>query len=400
MTHRLSRRDLLRRGGVALGALGAPGLLGACASADTGAGSAASPTSREPTAPGPTVAGGDEFAGQEITLLVYSGLTEELYRQHFVPQFEVATGARAIIDSAWTEGIARLEAAPDDAPPFQLVLTDPTQGLPAIQQGLFQQFDTAAITNAGNFHPKLLDATVWNEGFGLPFHSSAMTLAWNTELNPDGFSRWGELLETAPAGGLMLYTLPYMSLYTFAEMLADAEGLPPGSGRGLFDEELDRVLAFAAEQAGQVDFFWPDTSTAVQTLIGGDAGAGNLHGNGLLAPQRDGEPVAGTIPEGTDAYVQLFFAIPQGVDNLELSLAALNHIASREFQQALASSGEYSCAVPDIAAEYAETDEAWAAAFPHTAAEFESFAYYPYDTYAANQQRIEETWDTEILRSA
>ena len=67
------------------------------------------------------------------------------------------------IDSAWTEGIARLEAAPDDAPPFDVVLTDPTQGLPAIEQGLFQQFDTGRVPNAAaNFHPSLLDTTVYD----------------------------------------------------------------------------------------------------------------------------------------------------------------------------------------------------------------------------------------------
>jgi spermidine/putrescine-binding protein len=401
MSRRISRRHLLRQGGIALGAAGAVPLLNACASVQdapstAGAGPTATDTAAEPTA---TPAGGGPFAGESITLLVYSGLTEDLYRRSFVPQFEALTGATVTIDSAWTEGIARLDAAPGDNPPFDLVLTDPTQGLPAAEQGLFQQFDTGQVPNAAaNFHPNLLDTTIYRDGFGIPFHSSAHTLGYNTELVPEGFTTWGELLERTLDAGIMLYNLSYMSLYTFAEMMAEAEGLAPGSGIALMEEDLEGVLAFAAANSDAVSYFWPSTTDGVNALVNGDVAAGNIHGNGLLAPIRDGEPVQGVIPPGTDAYVQLFFAVPQNVRNLELSLAALDHICSREWQQTLAESGEYSCAIPDIAAEYGATDELWAAAFPSSDEDFEALKYYPYDILAANADRIAEVWDSEVLR--
>jgi putative spermidine/putrescine transport system substrate-binding protein len=404
MPHRISRRSLLRHGGVALGAIP---ILGACARADDPSTAASEPATRPATEPGTEPAtepatppaGGGDFEGEAVTLLVYSGLTEQLYRDHFVPQFQAATGAVVTIDSAWTEGIARLDAAPSGSPPFDLVLTDPTQGLPAAEQGLFQQFDTARVPNAAaNFHPNLLDTTIYTEGFGIPFHSSAMTLATNTDLEPEPFTTWGELFDRTPERGFMLYNLPYMSLYTFAEVLAEREGLAPGSGAALLEDDLEAVLAFAAENGDRVAYYWPSTADGVNALVNGDVAAGNMHGNGLLAPAKDGAPVSGTIPPGTDAYVQLFFSVPTGVRNLDLSLAALDHICSREFQQALAESGEYSCAVPDIAEAYAATDDAWAAAFPASAADFESLRYYPYDVYAANADRIAEVWDGQVLR--
>lgn len=395
MTRRISRRRLLRHGGIALGAMP---LLHACADIDGGSptGSPAVARSAQPTE---RPAGGGDFDGESITLLVYSGLTEELYRAAFVPQFEALTGASVTIDSAWTEGIARLDAAPSDNPPFDLVLTDPTQGLPAAEQGLFQQFDTSLVPNAAaNFHPNLLDTTIYREGFGIPFHSSSHTLGYNTDLVPEGFTSWAELLEGTPEAGIMLYNLSYMSLYTFSEMMAGVEGLEPGSGVTLLEEDLDGVLAFAAERGDVVRYFWPSTTDGVNALVNGDVAAGNIHGNGLLAPIREGEPVQGVIPTGTDAYVQLFFAVPQNVRNLELSLAALDHICSREWQQTLAESGEYACAVPDIAAEYGATDELWAAAFPSADEDFEALKYYPYDVLAANADRINEVWDSEVLR--
>ena len=395
MTMPLSRRAMLQRSGLLLGAAGTVPILGACAGVEDQPEATAS-AGPDTTA---TPAGGGDFAGEAITLLVYSGLTEDLYRANFVPQFEALTGATVTIDSAWTEGIARLEAAPGDAPPFDLVLTDPTQGLPAIEQGLFQQFDVDRVPNAAaNFFPTLLDTTVYDQGYGIPFISSAMTLATNTELAPTPYTTWGELLERPSERGIMLYNLPYMSLYTFAEMMAEAEGMDPGQGRDLLEGDLEGVLAFAATNGDRVRYFWPSTADAVNALVNGEVAAGNIHGNGLLAPIRDGAPVTGTIPTGTDAYVQLFFGVPTGVANLDLALAALDHICSREFQQVLAESGEYACAIQDIAEDHGATDEQWAAAFPTSVEDFEALRYYPYDVYAANADRITEVWDSEVLR--
>jgi len=50
--------------------------------------------------------------GQTLTALVYSGINENTWRKFFVPQFEAATGAKVVIDAAWTEGIAKLKTPP------------------------------------------------------------------------------------------------------------------------------------------------------------------------------------------------------------------------------------------------------------------------------------------------
>lgn len=388
MAKHISRRDFLRTSGLA-----GLGLAAACRSVDNG------PTRRAATpSTGPSAPAKKDFAGQSITLLVYSGLTEQLYKKSFVPQFEARTGAKVTIDAAWTEGIARLQAAPATAPPFDLVLTDPVQGLPAIKAGLFQRFEPEWITNAKGFAPKLLDTTVWKEGYGLPFHSSAMTLATNTSLHPMPYRTWAELVTAPPADGVMLYKLSYMSLYTFAAMKAEQEGAV-GKAAAMVRDDLEDVLTYAVAHRNLVKYYWPSTTDGVNALVQGNVAAGNIHGNGLLAPLRQGKPVAAVIPPGDVAYAQVFFAIPKNVRNIDLSVAAMDHVASREFQAALAGSGEYSAAIPAVAAEQARVDPAWAKAFPHSEADFAALSYYPYDALAANTDKIAKVWDSDVLRA-
>ncbi|MDQ4132596.1 MAG: extracellular solute-binding protein [Actinomycetota bacterium] len=389
MPNHLTRRAFLRRGGHAALGLAALSALGACAEAENGE---AGPTTGDPRGAAEPVA---RFPGQSITMLVYSGITERLYKDNFVPQFEAATGAKVTIDAAWTEGIARLQASPADNPAFDVVLTDPTQGLPAIQSGLFQQIDTDKIPNAKQFAPQLLDTSVWRDGWGLPFHSSAMTLATNTSARPQPYQSWAELLDSPPPQGVMLYNLPYMSVYTFAAMKAEKEG-KVGQAASMLGDDPQGVMDFAVANRGLVKYFWPSTTDGVNALVNGEVAAGNMHGNGLLAPIRAGKPVAGVLPGGDVAYAQVFQAVPRGVRNLDLSIAAINHVASAEFQQALASSGEYSAAIPEIAQAQAAKDPVWAQAFPSREEEFAELRYYPYEALADPQ--IAARWDREVLR--
>src|SRR6476619_7114098 len=143
---------------------------------------------------------GRDFAGQTLTALVYSGINENTWRKHFVPQFEAATGAKVIIDAAWTEGIAKLKTAPGNQAPFDILMTDPIQGYPAIDEGLFRKIELKNLPNLQKFHKRILSGRVYEEQWGVPFISSAMTLAWNTEAFPSGIESWLQLLDS-PARG-------------------------------------------------------------------------------------------------------------------------------------------------------------------------------------------------------
>jgi len=340
---------------------------------------------------------GRDFAGQTLTALVYSGINENTWRKHFVQPFEEATGAKVMIDAAWTEGIAKLKTAPANQAPFDILMTDPTQGYPAIDEGLFRRIELKNIPNLAKFHKRILAGRVYDEQWGVPFISSAMTLAWNTEAYPNGLESWTQLLDGAARGNMMLYSQYYMSLYTFAAMKAEKDRAVGKAGEMMMND-IDGVLRFAKENRDAVKYWWPSTADAVNALARKNVVVGNIHGNGLLAPMRDKKPVNGRIPPGDVAYVQLFLVSPKSVKNPALVEAAMNHFCSEAFQRASAETGELPANIPAIAQAQGEKDNVWATAYPNTQAEFDQLQYYPYDAYFKHLDKIKTTWEREIIR--
>lgn len=331
-------------------------------------------------------------------MFVYSGLTERAYRELFVPGFEAQTGAKVTLDPGWWDMAAKLKVSPDDQPPFDLVMTDPTQGFPGIRDGLFSKINPDRIQNARRFAPKVLDGWIYKEGWGVPYVSSAMTLAWNTDLVKTPLKSWGDLFTDGLKGEVMLYSAYYMSLFTFAAGKAALDG-KPGTAHRLVETDLDGVLQFAREKREWVKFWWPDTASAVQALLLNNVKAGNIHGNGLIKPLEEKKAVEMVIPAEDRAYVQVFFLVPKNTRNLELAENAMNFIASADFQRSLADkTGELSCNIPEVAAEVAPGKPIWARVYPHSQQDWESLSYYPYDAYDKNQAKIVDFWNREILK--
>ena len=87
----------------------------------------------------PTRSGGD-FRGQTLTVFVYAGL-DKIFQQHFADPFQAKTGATVILDAGWGDSIGKLKLSPKGQPAYDLVLTDATQGYPAIKSGMFRQLE-------------------------------------------------------------------------------------------------------------------------------------------------------------------------------------------------------------------------------------------------------------------
>ena len=337
---------------------------------------------------------------REFTMFVYSGLTERAYRELFVPGFEAQHGVKVTLDPGWWDMAPKLKVAPSDQTPFDLVMTDPTQGFPGIRDGLFAKINPDRVPNARRFAPKILDSWIYKESWGVPYISSAMTLAWNKELLPQAPRTWGDLFSEGLKGEIMLFNSYYMSLYTFAAAKASLEG-KPGTARQMVEDDLDGVLRFAREKREWVKYWWPDTASAVQALLLNNVKAGNIHGNGLIKPIGDGKPLDLVIPIEDRAYVQLFFLVPGNTRSVQLAEDAINFIAGPDFQRDLADkTGELACNIPEVAAEVAPGSPIWARVYPHTAADWDNLSYYPYDAYDRQLSKITDFWNREILRKS
>jgi len=346
-------------------------------------------------APGP---GAGEFRGRAITVFVYAGL-DKIFQQHFADPFEARTGAAVALDAGWWDAIGKLKGSPKGQPAYDLVLTDATQGYPAIRSGMFRQIDFDKVPNRAALAPAVLDNWVAKERYGVTFHESAMTLAWDRrqlDFEPAG---WGDLMRAELSGKLSLYDSFYFSLYAFASMQAAAGG-KPGTAHTSVTEDISGVLDFAKRERGRVRFWWPTGSKMIQDLLQGNFAAGNAHSMTMLGVGREKPGVAGFVtPEADRAYVQLMWVIPADTPNADVAEAAIDFLLTKDVQLAMARGG-MGVAHAEAARQAAAEDAAWAKTYPATDEQFRALRYFPYDAYFKNWDGIAKTWEQEVLRKS
>jgi acetyl-CoA synthetase len=341
-------------------------------------------------------AGAQPFAGRTLRVFVYAGPWEKFFNDTFMPRFRQLTGATVIPDPGWWDSIPKLKASPTGQPAFDLVLTDATQGYPAIREGLFQTIDMGRLANKARIVPAVLDNWVVRQGYGITFPDSVMSLAWNKKrvgFEPKG---WDDLLKPEARGKVALYNSFYMSLYTFAAMKVAAEGKPGTAVREMADN-LQGVFAFAKEQRDVVKYWWPTTTDMTLNLVQQNVALGNMHSTGALPLIRERSEIGAFAPENDRAATQLMWVVPAGTAEKELAEAAIDMLLGEEMQEALARTGHMS-AVPSVAQRVAQADPAWAQVYPTTEQAIGGVQYYPYDAYFTAWDEIVATWDREILR--
>ncbi len=344
---------------------------------------------------GPPGTGGD-FRGQTLRVFVYSGGLEKTLRSAFVQRLEAQTGARVILDPGWWDSIPKLKASPPGQPAFDLVLTDATQGYPAIKEGLFQKIDLSRIPNREKVSPAVLDNWVYREGYGITFPDSAMTLAYHKELVPFTPAGWDDLLKDEVRGKVALYNSFYMSLYTFACMKVTQAG-KPGTAHAEVRDNLAGVLDFARAERGRVKFWWPTSTDMALALAHKDCALGNMHSTEMLRTLRSQADLRAVVPEADRAFTQLMWVVPDGTPRKELAEVAVNLLLSEEVQREFARQG---CAtsILSVAQEAAAEDPLWKQIYPSTEAQLKALQYYPYDAYFKDWDHIVEVWDRQVLR--
>lgn len=382
----LSRRALLGWGGAACAGLGL-GLLGC--------------PRREPQGEPPKPSAGPAlkpYAGRTLRVFIYSGAWEKAFRASFVPRFQELTGATVIPDPGWWDSIPKLKASPPGQPAFDLVLTDATQGYPAIKEGMFQKIDMARIENRERVAAAALDNWVYRDGYGITFPESVMTLGYNKSLLSFTPTGWGDLLRPEVKGKLGLYNSFYMSLYTFACMKVAVEG-KPGTAAQELSGNLKGVLDFAKTHRDLVKYWWPTSTDMALNLSQKNCALGNMHSPDMITAMRQKPELSAVVPEADRAFVLLMWVIPTGTKEKELAEEAINFLLSDEIQLAFAQNGS-ATPVLSVAQKVAQSDPFWRQIYPSTEEQLRAVRYYPYDAYFKDWDHIVEVWDKEILRKA
>lgn len=335
--------------------------------------------------------------GRSLTVFVYAGL-DKIFETHFVAPFREKTGAAVSLDAGWWDAVGKLKASPKGEPAYDLVLTDATQGYPAIKDGLFRQLDFARIPNHTALAPVALDNWVAKERYGVTFHESAMTLGFDPKQVKTPPTGWGDLMRDELRGKLSLYNSFYFSLYTFACMKAAADG-KPGTAHKLVTDDIGSVLAFAKKERERVRFWWPSGPKMLQDLTQGNFAAGNGHSVTFLQAVKDKPDLGFVTPEADRAFAQLMWVVPADTPNAALAEEAIDFLLSQGVQSAVARAGmgtSHAAAAREVAA----ADPLWAKTYPHTDADFQRMRYFPYEAYFRDWDGITKAWENEVLRSA
>lgn len=343
--------------------------------------------------------GSQDYKGEKLRIFTYAGAWGDQFTQNFAPFFKQATGADLLIELGWWDSVPKLKASPPGDPAFDLIMTDATQGYPAIREGLFQKVDMAKIPNAQKFAPEVMDNWVVKDNWGVTWPDAAQTGVYNTEVVETAPTKWSDLLEDKFTDKLGMYNSFYFSLFTFACMKVEAEG-KAGTARAECENNLEGVLDFAKSQRDRVNYWWPSSSDMALNLVQRNVYVGNIHSVDAFGPVREGEPIGVFVPDKDRASFQALWLVSKDTKKKELAEVAINLFCSEEFQQIYAADGGFPTAIPSVAAKVAAKDELWAAINPHTEAQFKNVGYYPYDAYFANWDHIVEVWDKEVLRKS
>lgn len=344
-----------------------------------------------------SAAASQDFKGEELRIFTYAGAWGDQFTKNFAPLFEEVTGARLIVELGWWDSVPKLKASPPGKPAFDLIMTDATQGYPAVREGLFQTLNFDNIPNAQAFSPKAMDNWIVKDGWGVTWPDAAQTGVYNTEVVDEVPTGWADLMSARFDNKLGMYNSFYFSLFTFASMMVDAEG-DAGTARQRCNEDIGSVLKFAEEQSRRVNYWWPSSSDMALNLVQRNVSAGNIHSVDAFGPVREGEPIGVFVPDADRASFQAMWLVSKDTRKKELAEAAINIFCSPAFQEIYASDGGFPTGIQDVAAKVAAQDDLWARVYAHTDAQFENVGYYPYDAYFSDWDNIVEYWDRKVLR--
>jgi spermidine/putrescine-binding protein len=348
---------------------------------------------------GGDVQAAQDFKGEKLRVFTYAGAWGDQLTKNWAPMVQEATGAEVIIELGWWDSIPKLKASPPGQPAFDLIMTDATQGYPAIREGMFQKVDMANIPNASLFHPAVMDNWVVNENWGVTWPDAAQTGVYNSDVIKEAPTGWAQLLEDRFTDKLGMYNSFYFSLFTFACMMVDDQGAA-GTARDVCNSDISKVLEFAKSQKDRVNYWWPSSSDMALNLVQQNVHVGNIHSVDAFMPVREGEPIGVFVPDTDRASFQAIWLVAEDTKKNALAEAAIDVFCSEEFQEIYALEGGFPTSIPSVASKVASQDALWAQINPHKTTDFEAWGTYPYDAYFADWDNIVEFWDKQVLRSS
>ena len=327
----ISRRELLRRGGIAVGVLSIPGLLAACGSeppAEPEGGGTTAATGAESPTPQP-------IEGAKIKVSTYGGFFEENFAT-FYPAFTKETGVEveSISEPTSEVWVVQLQQATDAGapPPADVSMLSGVGIQRAINGEILATYDQAAIPQAANLAEGYVRVDPAGMVAGVGGVSWYITLVSNTERvaeSPDTWTafwdpQWqNELALLKNAANSYLIEICAVCYFGGYDILETQDG-------------VTQVLTKLQEVKPNVKLWFRDEAQAQQAFNTGEVSLGQFYHDITTYAVSQGEPLRSVFPTEGAILDSGFWAISKTTENVTACQAFIDYMCRPEIQAELA----------------------------------------------------------------
>ena len=327
----ISRRELLRRGGIAVGVLSIPGLLAACGSeppAEPEGGGTTAATGAESPTPQP-------IEGAKIKVSTYGGFFEENFAT-FYPAFTKETGVEveSISEPTSEVWVVQLQQATDAGapPPADVSMLSGVGIQRAINGEILATYDQAAIPQAANLAEGYVRVDPAGMVAGVGGVSWYITLVSNTERvaeSPDTWTafwdpQWqNELALLKNAANSYLIEICAVCYFGGYDILETQDG-------------VTQVLTKLQEVKPNVKLWFRDEAQAQQAFNTGEVSLGQFYHDITTYAASQGEPLRSVFPTEGAILDSGFWAISKTTENVTACQAFIDYMCRPEIQAELA----------------------------------------------------------------
>jgi putative spermidine/putrescine transport system substrate-binding protein len=322
---RISRRELLRRGGVLAGSgLALPSLLAACA-----------PNKPAPAAGGSSSSTPPAIEGSTIKVSTYGGFFEDNFKKMY-PAFTDETGVtvQSIAEPTSEVWVVQLQQSVDSGtpPPADVSMLSGVGVQRAINGGILATYDLSAIPNNQFLAEGYLRNDDAGKVAGVGAVSWYITIVSNTDrvpVSPDTWTafwdpKWrNELALLKNAANSYLIEICATCYFGGYDILATQDGVV-------------EVLTKLQEVKPNVKLWWRDEGTAQPAYNSGEVSLGQFYHDITTYAASQGEPLRSVFPTEGAILDSGYWSISKNTENVAACQAFVNYMCKPEVQAELA----------------------------------------------------------------
>lgn len=262
---------------------------------------------------------------QEITVMAYTGLFQDLYTKAVIAPFEAANPGIKVNyapqpGSAAMIGQLRAQAA---APQVDVVIMDVSVAKVGTDEGLYTKLDEQNMPVVSELYPNARFAEV--AGVAVTFDN--LVLIYNTDAYPEAPTSYLAMADEAAKGKVVIPGVPDIQGSSLV-MILDAKNGGPGVD-GLFDKGMEAMAPIAPNVQT-----WEPKPEVYAPIIAGQATIGvGWNARAQVNSDTSGGKLKATIPEEGTAFQVNIISLVNGAPEAEAAKTFIAYALSAETQK-------------------------------------------------------------------